>query len=103
MDVSYWITITLFFTTTIYLALSIILSIRNPKVNNSNPINTPTIANEIDDERRIKKYEFLVDLAKNTYSNELQRLSNLDNKANIIIGFISVSTSLLIGFGVLKI
>ena len=103
MDVSYWVTLTLFFFATIYIACSIISAFRNPKTNNSSTVNNTTIVNEADEPKRIRKYEFLVDLAKNTYLNELQRISNLDNKANTIIGFISVTISLLIGFGALEI
>ena len=102
MDVSYWITITLLFLTTIYIACSIILSFKKPKINISNTINNTTFANETVPDRRIKKYEFLVDFAQTTYSNEVHRITNLDNKANTIIGFISVAISILIGFGALE-
>src|SRR5215203_597604 len=74
------------------------------KIDDNVKTSTITLPTHNDDkETKKKKIDLLFDLAKMKYSEELERTNALENKANTIIGFISIVISLLIGFGAISI
>jgi hypothetical protein len=61
------------------------------------------MVNDIDTHNHIKRDEFIFELIRKRMDDEFERINNLDNKANNIIGFTSLIVGILVGIGTLEI
>ncbi|HEX6294533.1 MAG TPA: hypothetical protein VFZ46_05210 [Nitrososphaeraceae archaeon] len=61
------------------------------------------MVNNIDTNAHIKRDEFIFELIRKRMDDEFERINNLDNKANNIIGFTSLIVGILVGIGTLEI
>jgi hypothetical protein len=60
------------------------------------------LEDEVDNSRKDKRDELILDLIKRRYDSELARLNSIDSKGGNLIGFVSVIVGLLVGIAGLE-